>query len=303
MWSATQKREIASAIKDISLELAETDFQHLQNLLSDKSKQKTSKAGTTTVDFFTFTERLHTVGNKGMSFFDFLEQLPTLKKKKYVQNMIAYYHTHHPTIPPMKMWYRIFSMYFGSINVFRPAMSMFLYTLPGAPPPSQLHILDPTMGWGGRLLGAVATQVASYTGIDINHKLKPCYTKMVAFLKKQSSTTDIRLHFTDAVHFSYRTLPSYNMVLTSPPYFDIETYSGMKQYGSKEKWKDEFYRPLFCETMKYLSPGGLYILNVPVDIYETVCVPLWGATRRKYPLKLASRANQSYQEFVYVWTK
>jgi hypothetical protein len=246
---------------------------------------------------------LNTRGNKGISFYEFLADISTWKKKQYVKNMLQYYRENNPQMNKMKIWYRVFSMYFGSINVFRPALAAFIYRLPIAPPPENLRILDPTMGWGGRLLGAVAVGAKSYTGIDLNKNLKPCYTKMQKYLQKNlNMNTEIQCLFTDAVQFDYSVL-KYNLVLTSTPYFNIEKYSHMNTYESKEDWKQKFYIPLFENTMKYLEKGGLYCLNVPVEIYENVCVPLWGHTRRKYPLKLSSRVNQNYQEYIYVWTK
>jgi hypothetical protein len=299
--------KIANAIKDISRERAATDFVRLRELATTKgaaSLVATSKAGCDCVDFFTFVERLHTVGYQGLSFFDFLEQLPVLRKKAYVKSMVAYYKRERPDTPPLKMWYRIFSLYFGSINIFKPAMALSIYRIPSAPPASMLDILDFTMGWGGRLIAAAAQGARSYTGIDLNGRLEAPYRRMTDFLREQGSPTRVRCIFDDALKINYSAL-KYNFVLTSPPYYDLETYRGMRGFATKDAWDADFYRPLFQKTRAHLAPGGLYCLNVPAEIYERVCLPLWGACKKKVPMSISSRnqgnAEDEYREFVYIW--
>ena len=298
--------KIANAIKDISRERAVADFARLKELAGNndtKGALVASKAGCDCVDFFTFVERLHTVGYQGLSFFDFLEELPTLRKKAYVKSMVAYYRRERPDTPPLKMWYRIFSLYFGSINIFRPAMALSIYRLAPKATLQNMDILDFTMGWGGRLVAAAAMGARSYTGIDLNGRLEAPYRRMTDFLRDQGSQMRIRLRFCDALKINYSAL-KYNFVLTSPPYYDLETYRGMRGFATKDAWDAEFYRPLFQKTMANLAPGGLYCLNVPVEIYERVCVPLWGACNKKVPMSISSRnqgGDDEYKEFVYIW--
>jgi 16S rRNA G966 N2-methylase RsmD len=299
--------KIANAIKDISRERAAADFARLKELAATQGPAaKTimvSKSGCDCVDFFTFVERLHTVGYQGLSFFDFLEQLPTLRKKAYVKSMVAYYRRERPDTPPLKMWYRVFSLYFGSINIFRPAMALSIYRLVPKAAVQNMDILDFTMGWGGRLVAAAALGARSYTGIDLNGRLEAPYRRMADFLRAQGSTTRIECFFSDALKINYSAL-KYNFVLTSPPYYDLETYRGMRGFATKDAWDAEFYRPLFQKTMANLAPGGLYCLNVPAEIYDRVCVPLWGACKKRVPMSISSR-NQGgqYSEFIYIWLR
>jgi hypothetical protein len=293
--AAATKHQIARAIKDIPRERLYIDFQHL--CAADTGP--TSKAGMDTVDYFTFEERLNTVGYQGLSFYQFLRELPTLQQKPYIKNMVKFYKTHNPQTPPLKMWYRIFSMYFGSINMFKPAVALSLYRRG----PAELRILDPTMGWGGRALAAAAAGAVSYTGIDTNQRLQRPLAKMAAFLADVAPRTKITFLFEDSLGVDYSRF-SYNFVLTSPPYYNIETYSHMKTYSNKTEWHDLFYRPLFLETMKHLERGGWYCLNIPYEIYAEVCLPLWGVAHHQQPLSLSARTkNSRYKEFVYIWKK
>jgi hypothetical protein len=70
-------------------------------------------------------------------------------------------------VPDLSVWVAIFNMYFGSVNIFRPLVSAKIYEI--FKPTS---ILDFTMGWGGRMVGAMALNVKKYTGIDNNKNLQ-----------------------------------------------------------------------------------------------------------------------------------
>ena len=77
---------------------------------------------------------------------------------------------------------------------------------------------------------------------------------------------------------------------------------------SDEDCEEKFYIPLFLETYKHLKKGGYYILNIPKDLYETVCIELLGKANIKIPLKKKSHPKNShtekdYTEFIYVWKK
>ena len=87
-------------------------------------------------------------------------------------------------------------------------------------------VLDFTMGWGGRLVGACALDVPNYIGIDSNKQLKEPYQRMVKLLNKLGTNTKINLMFKDALKVDYSKL-DYDCVLTSPPYYNVEVYEGM----------------------------------------------------------------------------
>ena len=68
--------------------------------------------------------------------------------------------------------YECFRINLGSIVMFKSTTAKYLYRKYGAS-----HVLDPTAGWGGRMLGAWALDI-DYTGIDTNKGLKPAYAGM-----------------------------------------------------------------------------------------------------------------------------
>jgi hypothetical protein len=65
---------------------------------------------------------------------------------------------------------------------------------------------------------------------------------------------------------------------------------------------DNFYCPLFKKTYEYLLPGGVFILNVNKEIYDTICIPLLGVSDVIHPFKKSKRQN-NYTESIYVWKK
>ena len=289
------KESIAKKIKNISKEEAINDYQHLKQVNLKKVTNET-RIGNKFVDYFTFLPRLETISKKGMSYFDFIEDTE-YHKKKYIQNLLNYQRGDDKYVA----LYRVFKLHCGSIGLFKPLTAMEIYTR--FKPKS---VLDPTMGWGGRLVGACALDVPNYIGIDTNKSLKEPYKNMVKTLKELGTQTNIKLMFKDALKVDYSKL-DYDCVFTSPPYYNIEIYEGTK-YKTEEEWDEDFYIPLFTQTYKHLKRGGHFILNIPKKLYENVCLDLLGKANIKIPLKKKAHpknknTEQDYTEFLYVWTK
>jgi hypothetical protein len=59
--------------------------------------------------------------------------------------------------PDLKVWVAIFNMYFGSVNIFPTSGFQNIQIF------KPTSILDFTMGWGGRMVGAMALNVKKYT--------------------------------------------------------------------------------------------------------------------------------------------
>ena len=129
---------------------------------------------------------------------------------------------------------------------------------------------------------------------------------MVKKMKELGTTTNIKLMFKDALKVDYSKL-NYDMVFTSPPYYNVEIYRGTDRM-TEEEWNKEFYRPLFTKTWKHLKNGGHYIINVPSSVYENVLIDLLGEADELIPLgnkrSMAKKLKQAeYKESMYVWVK
>lgn len=291
------KSKIWKELNDFDLQEIEEDFDKLREIGKDAGSKGLSTIGNKVVDYFTGLERLNTIGNKGINFFQFFENRKEYAKKKYIQNILKYYGTNEKDAP-LKVWKRIFTLYFGSVNIFRPLIAMGIYTQF-----SPKCVLDPTMGWGGRLVGACALNIPHYIGIDLNRKLMKPYEAMTKFLSNHSSTK-IELYFGDCITFDYSKI-EYDMVLTSPPYYNIEQYS-FQEKRSKQEWNEHFYIPLVTETFKYLKKGGKYCLNIPIEVFELVKTIL-GEPNYTTPFPKSQRGDPNAKvvkgEFIYIWEK
>lgn len=295
--SGFYKDKIAKKIKNITQEEAINDYEHLKRMDLKKITNET-RIGNKFVDYFTFRRRLETIGVKGVSYFDFLKDTK-YHQKNYIKRLLDYQRGKGEDKDIAL--YRIFKLHAGSIGLFKPLTAMEIYNR--FKPRS---ILDFSMGWGGRLVGACALDIPCYIGIDTNKSLKEPYEKMVALLKQLHTKTDIILMFKDALSVDYSKL-DYDMVLTSPPYYNLEVYENMEQ-KTDEEWDMEFYAPIIAETYKYLKKGGHYILNIPVELYKNVCIQLLGGADIKIPLKKKAHpkkkvTDKDYAEYIYVWTK
>lgn len=194
----------------------------------------------------------------------------------------------------------VYNICVSAINIFRPLVAVEVYT---KYKPSV--VLDPCAGWGGRAVGAAVCDSIRYFGIDINHSLHIPYQKMCAFLNSKIGLPErINMVIADAVTYDYSQVePKYDMVFTSPPYYFIEKYNNNKSYGgSKDEMDEQFYVPLFSNTFLYLLPGGYMALNVNREIYQRVCVRLFGPAHEIMNCKKSKRQND-YREMIYIWKK
>lgn len=312
------KKYIAKKIKTITETELELDFKRLQAVVNAKKNNNSKcgdgkceglqfkeRCGNNIVDFFTFQERLETRGKYDINFYDFVKNIEDFKKKKFIQNMFTYYAT-VKNARGLKNEYivmkEVYNICISAINIFRPLVAVEVYSKY-----SPSVVLDPCAGWGGRAVGAAVCDNVRYFGIDINQSLQLPYQRMCAFLNsKFTNELNPRICITiaDAVTYDYSKIePKYDMVFTSPPYYFIEKYSHNHSYGnSKDEMDKDFYTPLFFNTFLHLLPGGYMALNVNREIYERVCVGLFGHAHETMNCKKSKRQND-YREMIYIWMK
>jgi hypothetical protein len=295
----TEKEYIATQIRHYSYEQAMDDFYKLRNV-DLETISPISRIGNKSVDYFTYIERLDTRGFKNISYYELLMDRHFYEQKTSIKRLIDSVRTCKPYYNMYQLWYDVFKIYFGAINIFKPLNAMKIYSRY-----KPITILDFCMGWGGRLIGACALEIPHYIGIDKNYNLRKPYQEMVDFIKP-ASTTQITLFFDDAINIDYSTL-WYDMVLTSPPYYNKEIYNGSENL-SKDDWNTLFYRPIFEKTYKYLQIGGHYCLNVNKEIYQNVCIPLMGKADEIIPFNKSNRyrggqKTENYGECIYVWIR
>lgn len=116
--------------------------------------------------------------------------------------------------------------------------------------------LDPTMGWGDRLLCAMAMGI-EYVGTDTNTALHAAYDRIAAL------DASVKVSHT-AVPFQDFVLPrkKFDLVFTSPPFGSFEVYEGMEDWNNVDVYLTKFLFPLLAKSSKALRKGGHLVLYI-----------------------------------------
>lgn len=139
-------------------------------------------------------------------------------------------------------------------NVFKSVLVVIFVKLFNAK-----SILDFSSGWGDRLIGAMASDV-EYVGIDPNECLHPNYQKMIKFFGKSPKKYLLIRDRIETVKLPKR---KYDLVFTSPPYFDLESYSKNDMYLDNEKdWFDKFLKIALKKCFDVLQKNGHMTINI-----------------------------------------
>ena len=132
-------------------------------------------------------------------------------------------------------------------------------------------VLDPCCGWGGRLVGFLASDAIEYDGTDASPY--QCEGDKAIFDTFQDVARGEKQVTITCTPFEQRTLKNgyFDMAITPPPYFDTEKYIGGEQSretsGSYEVWRTNFYRVLIQKTFDALKDGGVFCLQVGSQRY------------------------------------
>lgn len=125
---------------------------------------------------------------------------------------------------------------------------------------------DPCAGFGGRLLGAIASRsVARYVACDPAGRTVSGLRKMIGDMAHLTSTA-CEVHRVPAEE--YEPDPrSFDLVFTSPPYGRTEIYSdeptqSCHRYPIVAAWTEGFLRPVVQRAARALVPDGWLMLNV-----------------------------------------
>lgn len=124
-------------------------------------------------------------------------------------------------------------------------------------------VLDPCAGWGGRLLGTVAAG-KHYIGFETNKETYDNLLRMCEFLEISDSVT---LHNTGSEFLNDYVTGPVDVVLTSPPYFNLEIYTDSdKQSENKfdcyEDWRDFWLKGVVVSCLQKLNKDGISCWNV-----------------------------------------
>jgi len=168
-----------------------------------------------------------------------------------------------------------------------------------------IFVWDPSSGWGGRLLGAMAVEDRRhlvYLGNDPNtdhtttpgrtkyHEIHDFYTEHV---KKGGffglPHTDFKFWQQGSEEMQYE--PDFqqykgklSLVFTSPPYFAKEAYSedpaqSYKKFSQYDLWRDGFLHVTLKTAYEWLRPGGYLAWNIADAVFGGEMLPLEADSR------------------------
>lgn len=202
-----------------------------------------------------------------------------------------------------------------AVSNFRPTIAKWVYEKFS---PAGGDVLDPCAGYGGRLMGAMCSHVGSYIGVDPNvdaingNKELQKTIKKIA-LRKTPNVTLIQSPFEDV-----RLEDSYDLIFTSPPYFDIEKYSqedtqSYIRYPTYESWKNNFLKVLIEKSKTLLKKDGYFALNVGgilIDDTRSIGDEVFGTQPEIYYMRLSKFLGQGNKnsvshklEPIFIWKK
>lgn len=287
--------QIVKELKDVTFEKAFKDWSEIKEKPAEEIQNINgrSRLGCNLIDYYFFEQRIETIGNKGINFFKFVDEIEFYKNKKYIQTLLTYCDNHNRYKDSIiKKYYYCYGLCFGRINAFKITNALQIYNMY----PPTIAVMDPFCGFGGRLVGAMMKNI-NYIGIDLNKDLDPGYKKLLNDFREKT-TSKIELLFQDSNTIDYSSY-KYDMVFTSPPYENIEVYKHMERKSIQE-W-NKFYKEIFQKLWDNLEPNGTYIININESIYIKILEPLFGPAMESILLKKSSKND--YKEYIYIWKK
>lgn len=138
-------------------------------------------------------------------------------------------------------------------------------------------VLDFSMGWGDRLVGAFASEtVKHYVGLDPRKENHPFYEQQRDFYTKHTTffenPTKTNFYCEPAEDFDYSEWNEYfDLVFTSPPYFSVERYShddtqSWVRYKNIDVWNEHFLHTTLGKIIPTVKKGGIIAINI-ADVY------------------------------------
>lgn len=152
---------------------------------------------------------------------------------------------------------------FTTVSIFKPWLASYIYDkyLPNGG-----VVVDPTMGWGGRLIGCIGRNI-KYYGFDLNINSVNSNLKILNFINKNYKL-DAEITQSDS---SVVDFPDGDLLLTSPPYDNTELYHGINSNST-------ITEPIYHNIFKKFN--GIIVLNIPKR-HEKLCVDIAHVYGRK----------------------
>lgn len=191
----------------------------------------------------------------------------------------------------------------GSVVMFKSTTAKYIYKKYGA-----TSVLDPTAGWGGRMLGAWALDI-DYVGIDTNLELQPAYDRMIEHLCSYHNNdffemdgSNLSMIWQSCLDVDFSKI-HYDFVLTSPPYINMEVYEHMTEWDNDQSFYQDFFLPLWHKCVDHIQPGGHVCFNISPRMYEDALSHGLPPCDLEEDLlqQLGQQSGKKRQDKIYIW--
>lgn len=164
---------------------------------------------------------------------------------------------------------------FSNIPInFSPLVSRYLYER--YLPQNEGIVYDCCSGWGGRLMGSIcSSRNINYIGCDVNNNIfqHRSYERIGEFIEEEiGRKSNYKVQQISSTRFNetddFKTHKGkVDLILTSPPYFNLEQYSTDKEqsynlYPSYKEWINGYIKETFQIGYDLLKPNGVLLLNI-----------------------------------------
>lgn len=135
------------------------------------------------------------------------------------------------------------------------------------------RVLDPCTGWGGRMLGCLAAgEECYYVGCEPDPNTAKGLRNILADAAALPASVRSRGKIIEQPFESATTMAElvkmekFDMILTSPPYFNLELYTAgdqsTKVYPTWEEWTEHWLKPVILTCLSRLKDGGVSCWSV-----------------------------------------
>ena len=145
----------------------------------------------------------------------------------------------------------------SAISQFKPAIAKYIYS---KHVPSQGKVLDYSSGWGARALGAMSLDL-TYYGID------PLTSEANNNILKFFNGKGVVVNGVSEDVNSYNGFEKIDLCLSSPPYFNLEQYSGdasqsYNKFSDYKMWLDNYWDMTVKNCISVMKPNAYFCLVI-----------------------------------------
>jgi 16S rRNA G966 N2-methylase RsmD len=176
-----------------------------------------------------------------------------LKNEKIIRRTIEYLLKSGRT-PTAELIERNVKFIINMPSHFPPSAACVIYKEYG----TRKRIYDPFAGWGGRSLAAMVSTVDRFVATDLQSKSIEGCMKLREILKPSGR---FDFYNQDCVEFMNKTEEKFDLIFSSPPFFNTEKYDGVS-YASDRQWLEGLVFPFVKGVKRILDYDGICGLHL-----------------------------------------